>query len=213
MPVGSFPAGFVFMEKRIFDPNHQQLDLSSKIVAGLERISQAFKVLLWEKAKHLGLSPIQIQILIFIAHHKSQYNTVSFLAREFHVTKPTLSDAIRALDQKGLIEKDHSNVDNRSYSIMLSELGRTMVLETQDFADPLALALDRTSLEEREKLFHTLSKLIHQLHQNDILTEQRSCFSCKFYGKQGTAPYCHLLERELKTSDIRLDCVEHEAKH
>jgi len=200
------------MEKRIFDPKHQQLDLSSKIVAGLERVSQAFKVLLWEKAKHLGLSPIQIQILIFVAHHRQAYNTVSFLAKEFHVTKPTLSDAIRSLDQKGLIEKDHSNVDQRSYSIMLSDLGRKMVLETQDFADPVARAMDRLSMEEREKLFHTLSRLIHQLHQNDILTEQRSCFSCKFYGNHGTVSYCHLLERELKASDIRLDCGEYEAK-
>lgn len=52
------------MSKSIFDPKNQIKDVSSKIVAGLERISEAFKVLLWEKAKALGLSPIQIQILI-----------------------------------------------------------------------------------------------------------------------------------------------------
>ncbi|MEO0333318.1 MAG: MarR family transcriptional regulator, partial [Bacteroidota bacterium] len=60
------------MEKSVFNPTNQQSDVSSKIVAGLERISEAFKVLLWEKAKSLGLSPIQIQILIFIAYHKSE---------------------------------------------------------------------------------------------------------------------------------------------
>ena len=48
-----------------------------KLLIGLERISQAFKVLLWNKAKEYGLSPIQIQILIFVAHHKSEYNNVS----------------------------------------------------------------------------------------------------------------------------------------
>ena len=53
------------MSDSVFNPNHQETDISSKIVAGLERISEAFKVLLWEKAKLLGLSPIQIQILIF----------------------------------------------------------------------------------------------------------------------------------------------------
>jgi len=200
------------MEKGIFDPKQQHLDLTSKIVAGLERISQAFKVLLWEKAKHLGLSPIQIQILIFVAHHKQEYNTVSSLAKEFHVTKPTLSDTIRSLDQKGMIEKDHSNVDNRSYTIRLSEKGRMMVLETQDFADPVARAMNRMTPFQQEKLYQILSQVVHQMHQNDILTEQRSCFTCKFYENNGTESYCHLLERKLNASDIRLDCEEYEAK-
>ncbi|HCM74831.1 MAG TPA: MarR family transcriptional regulator, partial [Cytophagales bacterium] len=34
------------MSKSIFNPKHQQIDISTKIVAGLERISEAFKVLL-----------------------------------------------------------------------------------------------------------------------------------------------------------------------
>ena len=57
------------MKRHIFNPADQQLDLNSKIIAGLERISEAFKALLWEKAKILRLSPIQIQILIFIKFH------------------------------------------------------------------------------------------------------------------------------------------------
>ena len=199
------------MEKRIFDPQGQQLDLPAKIVAALERISQAFKVLLWEKAKNLGLSPIQIQILIFVAYHREAYNNVSFLAKEFDLTKPTISDAIRALDQKGLIEKVPSPSDSRSYTIILSEKGREMVTLTEGFADPLAAPVERMERREQEKLFQRLSQLIHQLNQNDILTVQRSCFSCKFFGKKGTEPYCHLLQKKLKPADIRVDCEEYEA--
>ena len=39
------------------------LDLNTKIAEGLGRISEVFKVLLWDYAKQLKLSPIQIQIL------------------------------------------------------------------------------------------------------------------------------------------------------
>ncbi|MEL6557873.1 MAG: MarR family transcriptional regulator, partial [Bacteroidota bacterium] len=49
------------MKNSTFNPEQQQKDISSKIVAGLERVSEVFKVLLWEKAKQVGLSPIQIQ--------------------------------------------------------------------------------------------------------------------------------------------------------
>mgnify|MGYP001953763141 CR=1 FL=1 len=93
------------MSNNIFNPNHQETNLSNKIIAGLERISEAFKVLLWQKAKTIGLSPIQIQILIFINYHKIEFCNVSHLAKEFNVTKPTISDAVKVLVNKELIEK------------------------------------------------------------------------------------------------------------
>ena len=100
MPVGQKPAGFFMMGESVFNPDQQEKDISSKIVAGLERISEVFKVLLWEKAKMVGLSPIQIQMLIFIAFHKQELCNVSHLAKEFNITKPTVSDAIKVLDKK-----------------------------------------------------------------------------------------------------------------
>ena len=81
--------------------------IENKIIVGLERVSEAFKSLLWEKAKLHGLSPIQIQILLFIQTHRRELCSVSHLAQEFEVTKPTVSDAVRVLDKKGLVEKDY----------------------------------------------------------------------------------------------------------
>ena len=69
MPVKQILAGFD-MKESTFNPEQQDKDISSKIVAGLERVSEVFKILLWENAKLVGLSPIQIQILIFVAFHK-----------------------------------------------------------------------------------------------------------------------------------------------
>ena len=125
------------MEKSIFDTSFQQESLTVKIVVGLERISEIFRTLLWAEAKKFGMSPIQIQILIFVAYHKSVLCTVSYLAKEFDVTKPTISDAIKALEQKQLILKDYSGLDSRSYSIVLSEKGKELVLATQNYANPL----------------------------------------------------------------------------
>lgn len=212
LPVGCFRQAWFLMKKSVFDPEHQQQDLSSKIIVGLERVSQAFKVLLWEKAKQLGLSPIQIQILIFVAYHKSAYTNVSFLAKEFNVTKPTISDAIKALEKKGLIIKDVSSSDSRSYSIFLSDQGKNVVAETEDFAHPLASQLKHVAAGEKEALFKTLGNLIYQLNQQGILTVQRTCFACTFYTKDGTGHYCRLLERKLRHTDIRLDCNEFEGK-
>ncbi|MEX0273602.1 MAG: MarR family winged helix-turn-helix transcriptional regulator [Flavobacteriaceae bacterium] len=196
------------MKKSVFDPREQEEDVSAKIVIGLERISQAFKVLLWDKAKTLGLSPIQIQILIFLAYHNSSLCHVSYLAKEFNVTKPTISDAIRVLEKKGLILKDFSSVDNRSYTIVLTPAGKKRVGETEDFMTPLTKQVDMLGKQEKEQLFNSLGKLIYQLNQNGVLTVQRTCFACKYYQEQDKHHFCNLLKRELMDDHIRLDCPE-----
>jgi hypothetical protein len=53
------------MGKSPFDLKHQNENTDSRIIAAMERISQAYRVLLWNESKELSLSPIQIQILIF----------------------------------------------------------------------------------------------------------------------------------------------------
>ena len=201
------------MDKSIFNPDHQERDVSSKIIAGLERISEAFKVLLWDKAKLLGLSPIQIQILIFIAYHKNEICNVSHLAKEFNITKPTISDAIKVLDKKGLITKEYSSSDSRSYSISLSETGTETIGQISDFANPLKKQLNTVDNPELESLFGTLSKLIYQLNTSGILSVQRTCYGCKFYSKESNRDYCNLLNKELLNKDIRLDCPEFELRH
>lgn len=207
MPVGQSPTG-IFMNNSMFHPNHPEKDTSAKIVAGLERISEAFKVLLWDKAKQLGLSPIQIQILIFVAYHKDALCNVSQLAKEFNVTKPTISDAIKALDAKGLILKDYSSSDSRSYTIVLSTTGKAVVANTEHFAQPLQQAIQQVPEGDLETVFELMSKLIYSLNRAGILTVQRTCFGCTFYAPTETTHYCNLLQKELLKTEIRLDCPE-----
>lgn len=199
-------------ENSAFNPDQQQKELSSKIVAGLERVSEVFKILLWEKAKLVGLSPIQIQILVFIAFHKEALCNVSHLAKEFNITKPTISDAIKILDKKELIVKVFSPIDNRRYNIQLSSLGTKMVSELHDFANPLESSLVGFKQTDLQQLFITLSELIYKLNKNGVLTVQRTCFGCRFYQKNEASNYCNFLEKELLDSDIRLDCPEFEER-
>jgi DNA-binding MarR family transcriptional regulator len=200
------------MNKSTFNPKQQEHDISSKIVAGLERISEVFKVLLWEKAKLVGLSPIQIQILIFVAYHKQELCNVSHLAKEFNVTKPTISDAVRVLDKKELVIKDHSSSDNRSYSILLTDLGKKIVEQINDFAKPLKKQVDNFNESKMESLFSSISELIYKLNRSGILSVQRTCFGCKYYQKNKGIDYCNLLQKDLLTNEIRLDCPEYEEK-
>ncbi|GGX10260.1 MarR family winged helix-turn-helix transcriptional regulator [Aquimarina muelleri] len=200
------------MSKSIFDISFQHKDVNSKIVIGLERISEVFRSLLWEHAKLLGLSPIQIQILIFIAYHKIDLCTVSHLAKEFNVTKPTISDAVKILEKKEMIFKNKTASDSRSYYINLTPEGHKKVSETENFAAPIKKQLLHFNTEEQESLLKIINTLIYKLNQSGILSVQRTCYACKFYTKDKSKHYCNLIQTNLKDTDIRLDCPEFEER-
>lgn len=186
-------------------------DLDLKIINGLERISEVFKTLLWEKAKVYGISPIQIQIILFVSNHKRELCNVSHLAKEFNLTKATISDAVRVLLKKELLEKDLSPIDNRRFNLLLSKQGEHLLATLSGYAEPVSAELEKISTAEKETLFQAVTKLIYQLNQQGIIQIQRTCFNCRFYqGNKNTQHHCSLLKTDLTSQEIRLDCHEFE---
>lgn len=187
------------------------LNLEAKILNGLERIAEVLKSLLWEKAKLYAISPLQIQILLFVANHRTAMCNVSYLAKEFNVTKATISDAVRVLVKKGYLEKDYSPEDNRRYNLLIREEGLALIQDLTEYSFPIQNELTAFSEEDLIAVFDTLSKLIYQLNQQGVIQVQRSCFTCSNYrGNKDDVHYCTLLEKELKSQEIRLDCNEYE---
>lgn len=185
------------------------MNLERKVLNGLERLSEAFKALLWEKAKVFGISPIQIQILMFVADHRIEICNVSYLAKEFNVTKATISDSVKVLLKKGYLEKNYAPIDRRRYNLMMTIQGRELVQQLSEYASPVLDGL--SSLEENKLIpvFDTLSQLIFKLHQVGVIQVQRTCFNCRYYeGNRKKQHYCHLLESPLEQQEIRLDCPE-----
>lgn len=191
-----------------FDLQHQQSDVASKIVVGLERVAEIFRVLLWNYAKDLNLSPIQIQILIFLKYHEEDRSTVSYLAQEFNLARPTISDAVAALQTKGLVDKIRSVKDSRSSSVRLTKEGEQSVRATECFANPFTQIVADLSETEKVAFWSVLSRIIYKANQEGLISVQRMCFNCKFYEPRKEKSYCHLLAKELRSQDIRIDCPE-----
>lgn len=194
----------------VFNLDHQNSSLDNKIVAGLDRISQVFKTLLWEKSKTYNLSPIQIQLLIFIQYHSEEKTTVSYLSQEFNVSKPTISDTIKTLEQKQFIKKIADQRDTRSYRIELTPTGKRIVLETESFVNPLTEIITNSEQNDKLVLWENITNIILQLNELNVISVQRTCFKCKFYSKLNNEPFCNLLNQHLRTADIRIDCPEFE---
>lgn len=200
------------MKKSDFDLTEQNKSSESKIVASLERISQAFRVLLWQESKEFSLSPIQVQVLIFLLHHSEEKRKVGYLADEFNMTKATISDTVKALEQKELIRKETEALDTRSYIIHLTTKGIETAKQNALFTQEIRKPIDRLSEDDKENLLFSLLNIIRHLNNTGVITIQRMCLNCSHYQSSGNGKqhFCKLMNQELQITDLRVDCPEHE---
>lgn len=191
------------------DPKAQVNSLDGKLAITLHKLGEVYKVLLLEAGKKHGLSPIQVQILLFVAYHEDHnMRTVSFLAQELNLSRPTISDAVKALFQKKMIEKT-SNKDTRSYSISLSNQGLKMTKGLDLYDDPVLKALNVLDLDNKSNLLEGLLKILMSLENQGTINTHRMCLTCKHFEKQTNENYCNLLKVRLTNQDLRIDCEEY----
>ena len=191
---------------------HQFPSADSKIVASLERISQAFRVLLWQESITFSLSPIQVQILVFLRYHNSDKCRVSYLADEFDMTKATISDAVKTLEIKKLIQKLPDTRDTRSFTIQLTPKGRDIAARTSYFTKEIYKPISCMSREDKNNMLQNLLDIIRHLNKVGVITVQRMCTTCVYYqrGSENSRDFCRLLNQELSVADLRIDCPEHQ---
>lgn len=192
-----------------FNLQEQNKKTESRIVVALERISEAFRVLLWDESKEHLLSPIQIQLLIFLLFHPKEKCKVSYLANEFNMTKATISDSVKVLLQKKLVSTLDDEKDTRSFGLILTSAGKNIAQKASLFAGAIEKPIAKLSPEQKETLLQSLLQVIYNLNQAGIITIQRMCFTCSHYQSDNGKHYCKLLQNRLKNEELRIDCPEH----
>jgi DNA-binding MarR family transcriptional regulator len=199
----------------VFDPSAQHGDVDSKVVAALERLGEAFRLLLREKAQEHGLSPIQARFLVYLLHHGVELRRVSQLAREFGLTQATVSDAVDSLEAKGFIGREPWPADRRVVTLRLTPEGELLAAELSAWADPIREHLRNSSPGESEVVMRFLMELIGSLQRSGVITVARMCVTCRFFQPDihpdaDSPHHCGLLDVPLAGSDLRIDCPEHE---
>lgn len=196
--------------KNAFSPSEQQRSVDTKIVAAIERLATLFKSGLQDAAKQHKLTPLQAQLLLFVASHDSALCSVTHLAQEFCVTKATVSESIRVLVEKGYLEKRAQAGDARAFTLEATPSAEALLDAFAGFSQALAKPLKALPLEDREGLFVSLLDLL-SLYQKQGRIPLRMCYACRHYEAKGKGFYCHLMQRTLEDAALRIDCPEHEA--
>lgn len=186
---------------------HSDDPLNAHLARLLERIGEVSRAMRWEEATGSGLSPLQLRILGFVADHAGQPVGVARLAEELQVTKPTVSDSVRLLVERGLLSRKADPLDGRSHALRLTATGRKHL----PAAEPFSEALASLPVQERETLLLALMRLLEALLTSGDVQVQRMCWTCAHYrGDRNTSHHCMLLRKDLSVAELRTDCPEHE---
>ncbi len=189
--------------------------LDRLILAAFERISQLLRSSLWEHAKKENLSPIQIQFLIYIASHPGRFSTVSEIAREFSLTPPTVSDAIKSLETKNLIQRMHSRKDKRKYLLTLTRDGQNLTHNLKQWSGPYYTCLGKHSVKEKRQVIKFLLEFLISVGESGLMLDLKSCFSCDFLlqseAENEGKKRCIFRNVTLNEMDFRLNCVDYKS--
>lgn len=193
--------------------NDQTHNLEAKLTTGFVNIAVALRAMLWQECLAANLSPIQGQILIYCLSHPPQLCRIGYLAKEFCLTKPTISDAVKTLERKNLLNKFNDQDDLRSINLVLTEEGRRIALQVSSFTNPLQALIEELPETRKNQLEQILAQFTVKFKETGVLSGQRSCVSCQHSTKQGSRKgyFCNLFQEKMSPVEIRMNCMSYVA--
>lgn len=128
----------------------------SQIFSSFREVNQVFHHAIWKSAEGLGLTPIQFFVLKTLC--KTPRVRLSELAEAIHIGNSAASGIVDRLVKMGAIERERSETDRRSITLMLTEKGEELLKRANDSSmDHLSSLLDLSD-EDLNELVR-----IHQL--------------------------------------------------
>ena len=192
-----------------FSPEQQLTSLDARLLLSLQRLSDMLKAIQWEQARILGITPLQLQILLFTGHHTAAVNKVAYIAMELQLSRPTVSDAAAALVSKGLLRIEDDLRDRRSYSFLLTDNGLEVLEQAEKYTADLYAIVGKRPLREKMNLYQSVFTIVAGL-SNDKGGMQRTCYNCAHYeGNKKRQHGCSLLQKKLASAELQIDCMYH----
>lgn len=174
----------------------------------LERLTSLMRI--WNRQHPLlaELQPIQVSALIYLSRCNRYSNTPLAVTEYLGLTKGTVSQSLKALEAKGLIEKSQDPRDRRSVHLRLTEPAQALVaaITPPDF---LVMALAQMG-ERAEQLEALLGDLLRQIQRNQDVPGFGLCRTCRFHQQRDGQPFCGLTGEAMSGPEIELICREHQ---
>lgn len=197
----------------MFDPQARKDNRSARIGMALFRISQAIKKVTQTESDAFGLSPAQIQAVLFTSYTRSDVATIGNFAQAIGATHVTAVKMVNGLVKKGLIAKTEKTEDRRVTLLELTPKGRDIASKLEDWGHTLEEALHQIPDEVLANFELGLSSIVSAMQRRGHLVAAEPCFGCIHFrpntGDAATPHYCAFIQKYLSHEASLKQCPEH----
>lgn len=157
-----------------------------------------------------GLQPVQFEALHYLSVCNRYSDTPMAVTEYLGQTKGSVSQTLKVLEKKGLIEKVRDEGDKRVAHLSLTKAGYSRVQSI--LPSPLLVsASQQLSHQEAASLDASLHGLLKGIQQANNFKTFGQCDTCRHNSKQASGEYmCGLTKEALSSDEIKLICREHE---
>lgn len=174
---------------------------SDRLIALIDRISRLTN----SEVRSPELNPAQHAALAYLQIANRFSRKPSLVAEYLSSTRGTVSQTLKALERKDMVEVQKDAEDGRSISYRVTSRGHAALAE-RDADAGLELAL---SSEVADQLEAGLAAVLEKALSAQGHRSFGICRTCQHHDFRDKARHCKLLDVPLNDADSRLICAEH----
>lgn len=177
----------------------------------IERIAHLIRSETRISGADCDLQPIQLSTLYYLLRANRYSDTHQAVSEYFGLTKGTVSQTIKSLKAKGLLERTPDIADRRKMRLKVTATGKKLIKKTMPVRTVTNIWKDMDVNTQEELLGH-LKNLLQGIQQKNGMKAFGVCGTCRFNSKKASNRFfCELTQEPLRKTDIELLCREHEA--
>lgn len=173
----------------------------------LERLSSLTRAWFREHPSLSELQPTQFSALMYLARCNRYSDTPLAVAEYLGLTKGTVSQSLKILENKGFICKVQDDRDKRSVHLELTKSARLLV---ESVMPPAFLVSAEMGMGKRAReLERLLIELLQEIQRAEDVSSFGLCGSCRHHEVSDEGEFCDLTGQPLAEQEFDLICVEH----
>ena len=175
----------------------------------IERLGNLVRADVRAVCNEYGVRPVQLEALGFLTQCNRYSDTPQAVSEFLGLTKGTVSQTLKILEQKGLLRKRGDTKDKRLVHLKPTAKGRQLV-ERAVPAESLRLGVEKLSKSDGQVTIEALRVLLRSVQKANDLKTFAPCHTCRFNQKHEGNYFCELTQEPLAESDVTLLCREHQ---
>ena len=175
----------------------------------LERLNNLLRMEVRALGLKYGLQPVQIEALTYLTRCNRYSDTPQAVTEYLGLTKGTVSQSLKVLEQKEFLRKQQDTQDKRITHLVPTAKGRKVIEQTFP-SKSLESALTTTSSLQVSKLEEILRSILRKMQHINHRKTFAACHTCRFNEHHEKGYVCGLTQEALSKREVQLICREHE---